>query len=161
MRDKHFASASAAALLGLTAAASAQEAAPPFNVQENAVIAAAVHEEFGPYLVDDAGRSLYMFTADTQGEGTADAEVACVDLCLEDWPPFHSEAEPRAAEGADVSLLGTVQHEDHPVVTYNGWPLYFFVEDKVEGHAMGQGVENFGGTWFLVAPDGTPITEQR
>ncbi len=35
-------------------------------------------------------------------------------------------------------------------MTYNSWPLYTWVKDKVPGDTTGQGV---GGKWFVVTPD--------
>jgi predicted lipoprotein with Yx(FWY)xxD motif len=35
-------------------------------------------------------------------------------------------------------------------MTYNGWPLYYYIKDKAPGDTTGQGV---GGTWFVVPPD--------
>jgi predicted lipoprotein with Yx(FWY)xxD motif len=34
------------------------------------------------------------------------------------------------------------------------WPLYTFAGDTAAGQTNGQGV---GGSWFVVAPDGSPI----
>ena len=42
-------------------------------------------------------------------------------------------------------------------VTYNGWPLYYFVKDKQAGEATGQDVKGFGGEWYLVKPQGTKL----
>jgi predicted lipoprotein with Yx(FWY)xxD motif len=35
------------------------------------------------------------------------------------------------------------------VVTFNGWPLYTFANDKAPGQVNGQGV---GGVWFVATP---------
>ena len=39
-------------------------------------------------------------------------------------------------------------------VTYNGWPLYFFVEDIQPGDINGHDIESFGEDWYLVGPNG-------
>jgi predicted lipoprotein with Yx(FWY)xxD motif len=40
-------------------------------------------------------------------------------------------------------------------VTYGGWPMYYFVQDRGPGEAMGrQDKHGFGGEWHLVAPAG-------
>ena len=38
-----------------------------------------------------------------------------------------------------------------------GWPLYLFAGDAAAGDIAGQGS---GGNWFLVAPDGSLITDE-
>jgi Secreted repeat of unknown function len=42
--------------------------------------------------------------------------------------------------------------------TYNGHPLYYFVGDSAAGQTNGQGSDNFGAKWWLVAPSGAMIT---
>jgi hypothetical protein len=43
------------------------------------------------------------------------------------------------------------------VLTYNGWPLYTYVVDKVAGTDKGQGLILNGGAWYAIRPDGTVI----
>lgn len=112
--------------------------------------------DFGPILVDAEGFSLYMFEADTQG---SDASV-CYEGCAEAWPPLIVEGEPSAGEGVDEAMLGTITREDGSMqVTYNGWPLYFYLGDTAAGDTAGQGINGFGGLWWLIAPSGEAITE--
>jgi predicted lipoprotein with Yx(FWY)xxD motif len=40
-------------------------------------------------------------------------------------------------------------------VTYNGLPLYYYVQDSAAGDANGQGV---GGAWYVVNPAGEAVT---
>jgi Secreted repeat of unknown function len=42
-------------------------------------------------------------------------------------------------------------------VTYNGHPLYYFAGDKAAGDTKGQDLHNFGGGWYVVAPNGQKI----
>ena len=42
-------------------------------------------------------------------------------------------------------------------VTYNGWPLYYFIKDKAPGDTMGQDVKGFGAEWYLVMPSGKEV----
>lgn len=134
-------------------------------------------DEFGDYLADAEGRALYMFTADTQGEGDTKAESNCYDACAQAWPPLLKEAgmketgeadtepvieEAPAMEGkVDASLIGTIQRTDGTTqITYDGWPLYYYVRDTGPGQTTGQDVEGFGGEWYLVAPDGSKIEKE-
>ena len=108
---------------------------------------------FGQALVDGEGRSLYLFTNDTQNSGTS----ACTGDCLVEWPPLLSDGEPAAGEGVDAAMLGTITLPDGTTqVTYNGWPLYYFADDTAAGDALGQGL---GGVWFLVSPTGEMIEQ--
>ena len=69
-----------------------------------------------------------------------------------------SQGSPVAGDGVDATLLGTITRDDGTMqVTYNGHPLYTFVDDKASGDAGGQGKEDAGGTWHLISPAGEPI----
>ena len=43
-------------------------------------------------------------------------------------------------------------------MTYDGHPLYYFAGDSGAGMASGQGSDNFGAKWWLVAPSGSDVT---
>lgn len=118
------------------------------NVSESA--------DFGSILVDGAGMSLYVFMADTQNSGTS--TCGDDDGCATEWPPLVSQGAPVAGEGVDAAMLGTITRDDGTMqVTYNGWPLYLFEEDTAPGDTNGQGIDEFGGLWFLVSPTGEAI----
>jgi len=115
-------------------------------------------EGFGPILVDGEGMSLYVFMADTQNSGTS--TCGDDDGCATEWPPLTTQGDPVAGEGVDATLLGTITRDDGSLqVTYNGWPLYLFEEDAAAGDTNGQGLEEFGGLWFLVSPAGEAIQQ--
>jgi predicted lipoprotein with Yx(FWY)xxD motif len=108
---------------------------------------------FGQALVDGEGRSLYLFTNDTQNSGAS----SCTGECLVNWPPLFTDGDPVAGEGVDAAMLGTITLPDGTTqVTYNGWPLYYYIDDTAAGDALGQGV---GGVWFLVSPTGEMIEQ--
>jgi hypothetical protein len=44
-------------------------------------------------------------------------------------------------------------------VLYNHHALYTYEEDSDPGMESGQGVETYGGIWWLVSPDGHAITK--
>jgi pentapeptide MXKDX repeat protein len=55
----------------------------------------------------------------------------------------------------DPDLVGTVARDDGTTqLTYRGHPLYYFVGDEEPGEVNCQAIENFGGTWYVVAPSG-------
>jgi len=106
---------------------------------------------FGQALVDSEGRSLYLFTNDTQNSGAS----SCTGNCLVNWPPLFTDGAPVAGTGVDSAMLGTITLPDGTTqVTYNGWPLYYYIDDAAPGDANGQGV---GDVWFLVTPSGEMI----
>lgn len=129
----------------------ATEAATGVPVTGAATVQVSESAEFGQILVDAEGRSLYLFTNDTQDSGTS----ACTGDCLVEWPPLLSDGEPVAGEGVDAALLGTITRDDGTTqVTYNGWPLYYFADDTAPGDTNGQGL---GSVWFLVTPAGEAV----
>jgi predicted lipoprotein with Yx(FWY)xxD motif len=112
----------------------------------------ATNAQFGDFLVDDEGMSLYLFTRDTANTST------CYDECAVKWPPLLTTGDPEAGDGVDQALLGTTERTDGTMqVTYNGWPLYYWWEDKAAGDVNGQGV---GDVWYLVNPAGEGIGAQ-
>lgn len=135
-------------------------ASAPATAQDTATVKVSESEQYGQHLTDADGRALYLFTADTQGRGAANAEVACEAECLDRWPPLYTEGEPQAGEMADATLLGTIEHDGKTMVTYNGWPLYYFYQDEGPGQTQGQDIHSFGGEWYLVSPQGEKVEEQ-
>jgi predicted lipoprotein with Yx(FWY)xxD motif len=122
-------------------------------VLEGAAVATA-DSELGTIVVDGEGLTLYILTADEQGAST------CYDDCAGAWPPFTTDGGPQAEAEVDASLLGTTDRDDGTTqVTYDGWPLYYFIQDAAPGDVTGQGIVGFGGTWWVIGPDGVPIEE--
>ena len=118
-----------------------------------AKVAVATNPKLGQILVDDKGMTLYLFVAD---KGTSST---CYSQCATIWPPLLTTGAPQAGTGADQSMLGTSTRTDGKVeVTYAGHPLYYFFTDKVPGDTKGQGVNGFGGLWWVVNPSGAAIT---
>jgi predicted lipoprotein with Yx(FWY)xxD motif len=106
----------------------------------------------GKILVNSKGRTLYLFQADS---GTTSA---CSDACAAAWPPLTS-ATPKVGKGAKASLASTATRSDgKPQVIYNGHPLYTYSGDKKAGNTNGQGVNTFGGLWYVLSPTGSQVT---
>jgi predicted lipoprotein with Yx(FWY)xxD motif len=116
-----------------------------------ASLATDTNEELGEFLVDNDGMTLYLFTADTEGDST------CYDQCATLWPPLLTDTEDVTAAGAvDASLIGTVERNDGTMqVTYKEQPLYYYADDAEPGETDGQGLNE---AWYVVAPDGAAIT---
>jgi hypothetical protein len=55
--------------------------------------------------------------------------------------------------------VGTTPRSDGGAqVTYNGHPLYLFAGDQAAGDTNGQGLTEFGGSWFALSSAGDPVT---
>ena len=106
----------------------------------------------GQALVDEDGKTLYLWEADKNGKST------CTGPCAAAWPPVTTSGAPQAGSGVNQSLLGTVKRDDGPEqVTYNGHPLYYFVGDTAAGMAKGQGSKAFGADWYVLNAKGAKI----
>jgi predicted lipoprotein with Yx(FWY)xxD motif len=94
----------------------------------------------GTVLVDSKGDVLY-----TNNQDTA-SKMACTSACQAIWPPLmaSSGAKPTSSDSAVQAKLAVANGQ----VTYNGMPVYTFVQDS-PGQATGNGVtDSFGGTSF-------------
>jgi predicted lipoprotein with Yx(FWY)xxD motif len=105
---------------------------------------------YGRVLFDGRGFALYAFTRDRRG-----GPSRCYGACAKAWPVYYSKNGQSAGTGVKRSLLGTVRRRDgRRQVTYNGWPLYFYVHENKPGLILCQNVEEFGGIWLVVKPSG-------
>ncbi len=110
----------------------------------------------GRVLVDQRGRTLYLFEADQFGRST------CSGKCAAAWPPLLTSGAPRAARGVHAALLGTTKRADGKLqVTYQGYPVYTFFKDTKPGQAAGQGLDFFGGEWYVLDAQGRKIEDGR
>ena len=99
----------------------------------------------GDVLVDSQGDALY---TNDQDSGST---IACTGECTSIWVPVAapSSGQPSSDDSAVESKLGVVKRSDGTSqVTFDGKPLYSFVQDSA-GQATGDGVsDSFGGTSF-------------
>jgi predicted lipoprotein with Yx(FWY)xxD motif len=110
------------------------------------------NSRLGRILVDSKGITLYDFVKD---KGTTSV---CYGACAALWPPLLTHGKPVAGPGVRASLLGTTKRKDGKLeVTYGGHPLYYFVTDRKPGQTTGQGVNQFGGPWWVLSPAGKEI----
>jgi predicted lipoprotein with Yx(FWY)xxD motif len=110
--------------------------------------------QYGSYLTDGQGRSLYMFEADKQGGG----QSACKDQCANVWMPAEGSAKPQTGRQVNASEIGTITRSDGKTqLSYNGWPLYYYAPDQRAGQTKGQGINSFGAEWYLLSPKGQKI----
>ena len=116
-------------------------------------VTTATKAPFGTYLVDGAGRALYIL----EGERGMTGMSRCIGECLRVWPPLHSAGPATAGGGVDQGRLATMPIHGRPHVTYAGWPLYYYVRDRARADTTGQHVTDRWGTWHLLSPSGEPI----
>ena len=121
-------------------------AAPAASSNGGALVNVGQNATLGSFLVDSKGMSLYLFTKDSPNTSN------CSGGCLSYWPPLLTSGAPVAGTGVTASMLGTTKRADGTTqVTYNGWPLYYYVTDKAAGDTTG---ENVQGVWFVITPAG-------
>jgi predicted lipoprotein with Yx(FWY)xxD motif len=132
------------------------DAVLPLNVPLHVSVDVRHVDGLGDVLVDGQGRTLYMFPPDA-GRG-----VTCTGACAGTWPPLviADSRTPTAGAGVIKSDLGTVADPNTGarVVTYAGYPLYRYAGDVAAGTANGQALFLNGGPWYVVDPDGQPVT---
>ena len=144
------------------AAAGSSSSAPAGASSAAAVtISAKTVSGVGTVLVDGQGRTLYLLTSEKGGKITCTAANGCTEA----WPEIvlaSGMTAPTAGSGVQSSLLGTVKDASGNLeVTYNGWPLYTFSGDSGPGVAKGEGISNFGGTWYVLNSSGNPVTSSQ
>jgi predicted lipoprotein with Yx(FWY)xxD motif len=136
---------------GMASAGSAYPAAAPASKPAAATVAAA-HTKLGTVLANAQGRTLYLFEKD---KGTASS---CYGACASVWPPLTTGAKAVAGSGIATAKLGTSKRTDgKTVVTYSGHPLYTYAGDAKTGDVKGQGLDQFGAEWYVLAPSGRKI----
>jgi predicted lipoprotein with Yx(FWY)xxD motif len=93
------------------------------------------------YLTDGNGMSLYLFTKDMADLST------CQGTCLTNWPVFYSD-QLLLSNGLNGKEFGVFTRSDGAKqLTYEGWPLYYFIKDGKAGDTNGEGASN---VWFLI-----------
>ena len=103
----------------------------------------------GAHLIDGSEMTLYLYTRDERNVSN------CSGGCATAWPPLTLDGDAVAVDGVNSGRLATIERDDGSIqVTYNGKPLYYYVNDEKPGDALGQ---DRGDVWFKVSPDGGPI----
>lgn len=98
----------------------------------------------GTILTDQAGRTLYFYAND------ADGNTNCVGQCNVVWPTFYKE-NPTLDGNLNGADFGVITRPDgSKQTTYKGWPLYYYRTDLKAGDVIG---ENVGGVWFVAKPN--------
>ena len=111
------------------------------------------HSKLGTVLAAGPKKmTVYLFEADKGGTS------ACSGACASAWPPVTTSGAPTSTGATKSSDMGTIARADGTTqVTYKGHPLYYFIEDKDDEDAYGQGSKAFGASWYVLSPSGNKI----
>jgi predicted lipoprotein with Yx(FWY)xxD motif len=147
--------AAAAALLiaGCGGGASNNSSSTAKSPSGTALVNSASTASLGDIVVGPTGKTLYLFKKDTGPQSN------CAGACASEWPPLTTSGQITSSGGVPVSALKTVRRSDGTMqVTFNGHPLYYFAGDSAPGQANGQGLDDFGASWWALSPSGKEIT---
>ena len=129
--------------LGLSACAAQAEAIPPTPRTIDPVVGVEHRLAFGDIITAD-GMTVYIYTKDRPNESV------CYDTCAMDWPPLLVTRTPTVTAALPGRLKTTVRKDGTKQLTYNGQPLYLYIEDPPHtDQANGQDVEH---VWFVIKP---------
>jgi predicted lipoprotein with Yx(FWY)xxD motif len=140
----------ALAVAGCGSSSNSSSAPAPGNAGHATVDVA--NTGLGNVLVDSQGHTLYLFGKDSGSKS------ACSGACATNWPPVTDAGKPTVAGGLKASKVATTARSGGQQVTYNGHPLYRFAGDQKPGDTSGQGINAFGGKWYVLSPSGTQVT---
>jgi predicted lipoprotein with Yx(FWY)xxD motif len=74
------------------------------------------------------------------------------------WPPLVASGQVARGAGVSAARLGSVTRRDsRRQVTYGGHPLYFYAGDSRPGQTRGEGLNQFGAKWYVLAASGSKI----
>jgi predicted lipoprotein with Yx(FWY)xxD motif len=109
------------------------------------------HTTIGTVLTTAKGRTMYWLTADTAKKS------ACTGGCAQYWPPVKGPV--AAASGVSLpGKFGTITRSDGKIqATYDGHPLYTYLADTLAGQTSGNAVNNNGGLWYAMTPNGARL----
>jgi len=109
--------------------------------------------QFGKVLFSGSDRAIYYFDKELT------PKPECYGACATAWPPVLTNGKPEAAGRVKQGLLGTKKRSNGKrQVTYDGHPLYYYVDDP-EGVVACHNVDEFGGLWLAVKPSGRAVGE--
>jgi predicted lipoprotein with Yx(FWY)xxD motif len=138
------------ALLVLTALVTLGVVQAQAQGRGSAPAAAPVKTVSAHLLVNSKGRTLYTFAADAKNKSN------CSGQCAKFWPPLltKSTTAPKKISGIKGTFGVITRSDGTRQLTYDGAPLYTFLEDKKAGQMNGQGLVAAGGYWWAVVSGG-------
>mgnify|MGYP001596332928 FL=1 len=108
------------------------------------VVGSVVSEEWGEYLTDSKGMTLYGNTFDK------DLQSSCVDECLKNWKIFEYNNRDLSSftDGLTKNLNVIKRTDGYMQFTYFERPLYYYVGDTKAGDVNGAGLNE--GKWKII-----------
>ena len=131
-------------------AKSTQQAKAAAPVQKDVqTLTVNVVDGFMPFVTNQAGRTIYRFDNDS----AKPSRTTCFGECTKKWEPVLAGKNGVRILSNKISpvSVGLIDRPEGKQVTLNGWPLYYFHEDKELGQTAGYGVGNL---WFAIGPNG-------
>jgi predicted lipoprotein with Yx(FWY)xxD motif len=122
-----------------------------------AVVKATAAAKHPPVIVNSEGMTVYEFRRDNPMtyQFERDPVPTCYAACAMRWFPLLTDDPPKAMEGAEAQLLGTIERRDGGLqVTYDGHPLYLFAGDEQPGEMHGDDARSYGAWWHAIERDG-------
>jgi predicted lipoprotein with Yx(FWY)xxD motif len=119
------------------------------STSSSAVTVKTASSPLGTILVEQDGKTLYLFEADSMNKSN------CSGGCLTLWPPVMASGKATAGSGVSAGMIGTATGSSQ--VTYAGHPLYWFSGDTAAGDTNGEGLTDFGGAWYAVSSAGKAV----
>ena len=123
-------------------AAYAQMSSPQYSVN------IASKPGIGSYLTNATGFTLYTFALDIPSNGTS----RCTGNCLAKWPAFYVTNLTLPSGLSATSFTVVTRPDGGKQLAYDGWPLYYFINDTEPGDTNGQGVANLWSVCTLPTP---------
>jgi len=104
--------------------------------------------QFGTMLFNRKRQAIYLFDKEKT------KKARCYGACAKAWPPVLTKGRPTAGGHVKRRLLGTTKRRNGDrQVTYAGQPLYYYAHEG-PGQVFCHNVNQFGGLWLVVHPDG-------
>jgi predicted lipoprotein with Yx(FWY)xxD motif len=128
-------------------------AMPTATVASASTVINAHASKLGKILVASNGDILYAFSKDSKNKDAC----AKISGCLDVWPIEAVHGKLKAGTGVKQSLLGTITVGGKKQATYDGHPLYGYVEANTASDTDYVGITQSGGTWPAVSPSGKLI----
>jgi predicted lipoprotein with Yx(FWY)xxD motif len=124
-----------------TASPTSSPTRPPAS--EIVKIGVAKSASLGSYLTAPNGKTLYTLSSDPMDKST------CAGQCATAWPPLKIAPNGKV-ESTVMGTFRIIKRADGTdQVTFDGHPLYEFIQDTAPGQTKGEGIVAFGGTWHV------------
>lgn len=109
------------------------------------------------FFTDNKGRSIYGFIADRYDDNNFTKEDFSNDSV---WPIYGADSLGAIPSTLDRNLFNVIDVYGRPQFTYNGWPLYYFIQDALRGDTKGVSVPT-PGVWPIMVKniDKAPLAE--